>query len=65
VAALGGQCEASPLAGGGFRLAVSVPLVQRDQDALKTNSHATAYSQQASIASPLDASSNAERSEQR
>ncbi|MDQ2715672.1 MAG: histidine kinase [Chloroflexota bacterium] len=33
VAALGGQCEAGPDAGGGFRLAVSVPLVQRSHDA--------------------------------
>ena len=65
VAALGGQCEASPLAGGGFRLAVSVPLVQRDHNALKPNSNATAHSQQASIDAPLEASSNAERSEQR
>jgi two-component system, NarL family, sensor histidine kinase DesK len=65
VEALGGQCEASPLAGGGFRLAVSVPLVQRDHNALKPNSNATAHSQQASIDAPLEASSNAERSEQR
>lgn len=63
VATLGGKCEASPRSGGGFSLAVSVPLVQRDQDAVKPNSNADAHSQQALIDTPTGASSKAERSE--
>lgn len=65
VAALGGQCKVSPLAGAGFRLAVSVPLAQQDHDMRKPNSNATARSRQASIDAPLETSGYTERSEQK
>jgi two-component system, NarL family, sensor histidine kinase DesK len=64
VATLDGKCEASARDGGGFRLAVSVPLVQRDQDAAKPNSNGAANSQQVSIDSSRGASNEEERSEQ-
>ncbi len=57
VATLDGKCEASPRAGGGFRLAVLIPLVQRNHDAAKPNSNGAANSQQVSIDSSTGASS--------
>ncbi len=65
VASLGGQCEASPLAGGGFRLAVSVPLVQPGHNAEKPNFSTATNVQQAAGIPPAPTAGNAERSEQR
>jgi two-component system, NarL family, sensor histidine kinase DesK len=63
VETLGGRCEASPRGGGGFILAVSVPLAQQDLDAIKPNSITSALLQQVSVDPPVSTDSSAERNE--
>jgi two-component system sensor histidine kinase DesK len=65
VETLGGRCEASPRAGGGFLLAVSVPLGRQDRDAIRPNSITSALLQQVSVDPPAGTDSSAERNEQR
>jgi two-component system sensor histidine kinase DesK len=61
---LGGRYEASPRAGGGFRLAVSVPLAQQDRNAIEPRSITATLLQQVSIDPPIGTDSITERSEQ-
>jgi two-component system sensor histidine kinase DesK len=61
---LGGRCEASPRVGGGFLLAVSVPLAQQDRDAIEPRSITATLLQQVSIDPPIGTDSIIERSEQ-
>ena len=61
---LGGRCEASPRAGGGFLLAVSVPLAQQERDAIEPHSITATLLQQVSIDPPVGTDSITERSEQ-
>ncbi len=63
VETLGGRSEASPRAGGGFRLAVSVPLAQQNHDAIAPGSIAVTHSQLVSVDAPVDTASITERSE--
>jgi two-component system sensor histidine kinase DesK len=62
VETIGGRCEASPRAGGGFHLAVSVPLAQQNQDAREPDSIAVTRPQQVVADSPI-AIDSVERSE--
>jgi len=61
---LGGRCEASPRLGGGFLLAVSVPLAQQDRDAIEPRSITATLLQQVSIDPSVGTGSITERSEQ-
>jgi two-component system, NarL family, sensor histidine kinase DesK len=61
---LGGRCEASPRVGGGFLLAVSVPLAQQDRNAIEPRSITATLLQQVSIDPPVGTDSITERSEQ-
>jgi len=61
---LGGRYEASPRAGGGFRLAVSVPLAQQDRDAIEPRSITATLLQQVSIDPSVGTDSITARSEQ-
>lgn len=61
---LGGRCEASPRVGGGFLLAVSVPLAQQDRDAIEPRSITATLLQQGSIDLSVSTGSIAERNEQ-
>lgn len=61
VETLGGKCEASPRAEGGFCLAVSVPLTQHNHDTVKPATITTALSHQASADSPVDGDNVIER----
>src|SRR5262249_14184997 len=63
VETLGGRCEASPRAGGGFHLAVSVPLAQQDHDVIIPRSITDTLSQQVSVDPSVDTASITERSE--
>jgi two-component system, NarL family, sensor histidine kinase DesK len=63
VETLGGRCEASPRDGGGFILAVSVPLAQQDHDLIKPGSITATLSQQLSVDPLVDTDSIIERSE--
>jgi two-component system sensor histidine kinase DesK len=64
VETLGGRCEASPRVGGGFLLAVSVPLARQDRDAIEPDSIAATRSQEVSVDPPIGTDSIAERNEQ-
>ena len=64
VETLGGRCEASPHVGGGFLLAVSVPLAQQDRDAIEPRSITATLLQQVSIDPSVGTDSITERSEQ-
>jgi signal transduction histidine kinase len=64
VKALDGKFEASPRAGGGFCLTVSVPLAQQNHDAEKPNSIVATHSHQASVDPPVCTGSGEVRSEQ-
>ena len=61
---LGGRCEASPRAGEGFLLAVSVPLAQHDHYAIEPGSITATLLQQESNAPSVGTGSIAERNEQ-
>jgi signal transduction histidine kinase len=61
---LGGRYEASPRVGGGFLLAVSVPLAQQDRNAIEPGSITATLMQQVSIDPPVGTDSITERSEQ-
>jgi two-component system, NarL family, sensor histidine kinase DesK len=61
---LGGRYEASPRVGGGFLLAVSVPLAQQDRNAIEPRSITATLMQQVSIDPPVGTDSITERSEQ-
>lgn len=54
---LGGRCETSPRSGGGFVLAVSIPLAQRDHNARVPKTITATLSQQVSADSPVSADS--------
>jgi len=60
---LGGRCEASPRNGGGFILAVSVPLAQQDNSVIKPDAITATLSQQVSGDPPVGTNSIIERSE--
>jgi two-component system, NarL family, sensor histidine kinase DesK len=61
---LGGRCEASPRVGGGFLLAVSVPLAQQDRDTIEPRSITATLLQQGSMDPSSGIGSNVERNEQ-
>ena len=52
VAALGGQCEAGPVSGDGFRILVTVPLAQRTHHADMANTATSLWVPQATISTP-------------
>jgi two-component system, NarL family, sensor histidine kinase DesK len=64
VETLGGRYEASPCVGGGFRLAVSVPLALQDRAAIRPHSISATLSQQTPVDPPVGTDSITERSEQ-
>jgi two-component system sensor histidine kinase DesK len=59
-----GRCEAFPREGGGFLLAVSVPLAQQDNSVIKPGSITATLTQQVSVDSPVGTDIVIERSEQ-
>jgi two-component system, NarL family, sensor histidine kinase DesK len=63
VETLGGRYEASPREGGGFLLAVSVPLVQQNHGAIRPDTITATLSQQVSVDPPAGTDSSIERSE--
>ncbi len=60
---LGGRCEAFPREGGGYLLAVSVPLAQQNRDAIRPDTITATLSQQVSVDPPVGTDSILERSE--
>jgi two-component system, NarL family, sensor histidine kinase DesK len=64
VETLGGRCEIFPREGGGFLLAVSVPLVQPNYEAISPGTITATPLQQISVDSSVDTGSVMERSEQ-
>jgi two-component system, NarL family, sensor histidine kinase DesK len=64
VETLGGRCEVFPREGGGFLLAVSVPLEQQNHDAKRPDTIAATLAQQVSVNPPVGTDSVIERSEQ-
>jgi len=64
VETLGGRCETFPREGGGFLLAVSVPLAQQDHEAKSPGTITAALAQPVSVDPPVGADSVIERSEQ-
>jgi two-component system sensor histidine kinase DesK len=63
VETLGGRCEAFPREGGGFLMAVSVPLAQQNHDAIRPDTITAALSQQVSVDPSVGTDSIIERSE--
>jgi two-component system sensor histidine kinase DesK len=63
VETLGGRCEAFPREGGGFILAVSVPLAQQNHDAIRPDTITATLSQQVSVNPPVGTDRIIERSE--
>jgi len=61
---LGGRCQASPRAGGGFLLAISVPLALQVRDAIEPRSITATLLQQGSIDPSSGIGGNVERNEQ-
>jgi len=60
---LGGRCEAFPREGGGYLLAVSVPLAQQNRDSIRPDTITATLSQQVSVDPPVGTDSILERSE--
>jgi two-component system sensor histidine kinase DesK len=63
VETLGGRCQAFPREGGGFLLAVSVPLAQQNHDAIRPDTITATLSRQVSVDPPVSIDSIIERSE--
>ncbi len=64
VETLGGRCEAFPREGGGFLLAVSVPLALQNHDAIRHDTITATLSQQVSVDLPVSTDSVIEGNEQ-
>ena len=64
VETLGGRCETSPRDGGGFMLAVSVPLAQQNHEAISPGTITATLSHPVSVDPPVAPDSVIERSEQ-